>query len=159
MHTPPTSLFSELVIMLVYVQDIGSTTLLVPQTQLSSIHSRLASSPQVFSDGSPARVKVLVEGPYGSPRLDLHGSTYSMFLLISGGIGVTPMQVRHANNVGENVSRGHEPTEQAVAAWNGEAHHAKVLESDGEWQAGGSTESREFFIGALLESASLGLQS
>ncbi|MEW5297176.1 MAG: hypothetical protein WDW36_000401 [Sanguina aurantia] len=47
---------------------------------------------QVFSDGSPARVKVLVEGPYGSPRLDLHGSTYSMFLLISGGIGVTPMQ-------------------------------------------------------------------
>ncbi|MEW5314504.1 MAG: hypothetical protein WDW38_005999 [Sanguina aurantia] len=47
---------------------------------------------QVFSDGGPARVKVLVEGPYGSPRLDLHGSTYSMFLLISGGIGVTPMQ-------------------------------------------------------------------
>ena len=36
-----------------------------------------------------------VDGPYGEPMIDTEGSMYKMFLLISGGIGITPIQVRH----------------------------------------------------------------
>lgn len=42
--------------------------------------------------GKPKEVKAFIEGPYGSPSVDLYGSTYKAFLLVSGGIGVTPMQ-------------------------------------------------------------------
>jgi predicted ferric reductase len=38
------------------------------------------------------RVPVLIEGPYGSLNVDLTSKRYSMVMLISGGIGVTPMQ-------------------------------------------------------------------
>lgn len=37
-------------------------------------------------------VSILFEGPYGEPQVDIEGSKYTMFLLISGGIGITPMQ-------------------------------------------------------------------
>ena len=37
-------------------------------------------------------IKFLFEGPYGSPAVDIYGDSYQMFLLISGGIGITPMQ-------------------------------------------------------------------
>ena len=37
-------------------------------------------------------IKFLFEGPYGSPAVDIYGGSYQMFLLISGGIGITPMQ-------------------------------------------------------------------
>jgi hypothetical protein len=36
--------------------------------------------------------RILFEGPYGEPQIDFEGSKYKMFLLISGGIGITPMQ-------------------------------------------------------------------
>jgi ferredoxin-NADP reductase len=38
------------------------------------------------------RFPVLIEGPYGSLSVDLTSKRYSMVMLISGGIGVTPMQ-------------------------------------------------------------------
>jgi len=37
-------------------------------------------------------IRVLMEGPYGSVGVDLLGDRYKMVMLISGGIGVTPMQ-------------------------------------------------------------------
>eukprot|EP00607_Mallomonas_marina_P010876 CAMPEP_0182422080 /NCGR_PEP_ID=MMETSP1167-20130531/7674_1 /TAXON_ID=2988 /ORGANISM="Mallomonas Sp, Strain CCMP3275" /LENGTH=357 /DNA_ID=CAMNT_0024599823 /DNA_START=613 /DNA_END=1686 /DNA_ORIENTATION=- len=37
-------------------------------------------------------LKVLVEGPYGIPSIDLESPVYEVFLLIGGGIGVTPTQ-------------------------------------------------------------------
>lgn len=37
-------------------------------------------------------IRFLFEGPYGSPAVDIYGDSYQMFLLISGGIGITPMQ-------------------------------------------------------------------
>ncbi len=33
-----------------------------------------------------------LEGPYGSPAIDLLGARYRCVLLISGGIGITPIQ-------------------------------------------------------------------
>ena len=34
-------------------------------------------------------MQAYLEGPYGSPMIDVHGSRYKCFLLISGGIGWT----------------------------------------------------------------------
>eukprot|EP01059_Diplonema_ambulator_P002129 TRINITY_DN11767_c0_g1_i3.p1 TRINITY_DN11767_c0_g1~~TRINITY_DN11767_c0_g1_i3.p1 ORF type:complete len:463 (+),score=80.71 TRINITY_DN11767_c0_g1_i3:45-1391(+) len=41
--------------------------------------------------GSPVQLDVLLEGPYGSPSVDISGPTYKYFILGSGGIGLTPM--------------------------------------------------------------------
>ncbi len=38
------------------------------------------------------KVKVLIDGPYGTTMFDLEGSEFQVLLMISGGIGVTPMQ-------------------------------------------------------------------
>ena len=38
-------------------------------------------------------VTAYIEGPYGSPAADLLGTRHTTFLLIGGGIGVTPVQV------------------------------------------------------------------
>jgi len=40
------------------------------------------------------KLKAYIDGPYGEPSVDVEGSTYKCFLLVSGGIGITPMQVR-----------------------------------------------------------------
>ncbi|KXJ28514.1 Cytochrome b-245 heavy chain [Exaiptasia diaphana] len=37
-------------------------------------------------------ITVFIDGPYGTPCLDIDGSKYKHFLLVSGGIGITPMQ-------------------------------------------------------------------
>lgn len=39
-----------------------------------------------------SEISILLEGPYGSLSVDLTSSRYSMVMLLSGGIGVTPMQ-------------------------------------------------------------------
>jgi hypothetical protein len=44
------------------------------------------------SDPKPRKYRVLMEGPYGEPSVDIEGPRYKMFLLLSGGIGITPMQ-------------------------------------------------------------------
>jgi len=38
------------------------------------------------------KVSFLMEGPCGNPAVDLDGSVYKHFLLVSGGIGITPLQ-------------------------------------------------------------------
>ena len=43
--------------------------------------------------GKPMQVKAYLEGCYGEPGVNVEGNTYDHFLLISGGIGITPMQV------------------------------------------------------------------
>lgn len=43
--------------------------------------------------GAPMQVKAFLDGAYGEPGVDVEGDTYDLFLLISGGIGITPMQV------------------------------------------------------------------
>ncbi|KAK9804347.1 hypothetical protein WJX72_008325 [[Myrmecia] bisecta] len=41
---------------------------------------------------APQQIRVHIEGPYGSPQMDLSTPRYQIFLLVSGGIGITPMQ-------------------------------------------------------------------
>jgi NAD(P)H-flavin reductase len=51
------------------------------------------------------RVTVFFEGPYGEPGIDLDGDKYDHIMLISGGIGVTPMQ-SICNELVEQHGRG-----------------------------------------------------
>ena len=51
------------------------------------------------------KVKAYIEGPYGEPSVNVEDLTYQNFLLISGGIGITPVQ-SIANELLEQFSRG-----------------------------------------------------
>jgi ferredoxin-NADP reductase len=50
-------------------------------------------------------VEVLVDGPYGEPSVDVAGARYRHFLIIAGGIGITPMQVRARAHDGRAARR------------------------------------------------------
>jgi hypothetical protein len=53
----------------------------------SSFSYAAASVPQ----GAVAEIDVLLDGPDGAPSVDVSGPRHTCFLLICGGIGVTPM--------------------------------------------------------------------
>mmetsp|Transcript_15750 Transcript_15750/g.36994 ORF Transcript_15750/g.36994 Transcript_15750/m.36994 type:complete len:558 (-) Transcript_15750:13-1686(-) len=40
----------------------------------------------------PVPLTIFMDGPYGAPGIDIDGPTYKYVLLVSGGIGITPMQ-------------------------------------------------------------------
>mmetsp|Transcript_27849 Transcript_27849/g.44593 ORF Transcript_27849/g.44593 Transcript_27849/m.44593 type:complete len:485 (-) Transcript_27849:1930-3384(-) len=42
--------------------------------------------------GTKSQVKVFVDGPYGQPCCDIWSGRYTRFLMISAGIGITPLQ-------------------------------------------------------------------
>jgi len=46
-----------------------------------------------------------LEGPFGCPKIDIWGEKYQLFCLISGGIGITPMQ-SIANQLMDEEARG-----------------------------------------------------
>lgn len=52
-------------------------------------------------------MQVYIEGPLGMPSVDVEGDTYKVFALISGGIGVTPLQSVYRELV-EQAARGRE---------------------------------------------------
>ena len=62
----------------------------LPCTSLLSYSSVFLTSQSV--NGQPLITTAFIEGPYGSSTADIYGARHDMFLLISGGIGVTPMQ-------------------------------------------------------------------
>mmetsp|Transcript_6720 Transcript_6720/g.7031 ORF Transcript_6720/g.7031 Transcript_6720/m.7031 type:complete len:561 (+) Transcript_6720:29-1711(+) len=49
-------------------------------------------------------IEVCVEGPYGSPMIDLENPTYEVLLLISGGIGITPLQSIYNHLIHQSAS-------------------------------------------------------
>ena len=59
----------------------------------------------IAKNGGPMKVKAYIEGPYGEPSVNVEDLTYQNFLLISGGIGITPVQ-SIANELLEQFSRG-----------------------------------------------------
>jgi ferredoxin-NADP reductase len=42
--------------------------------------------------GQKSEVAIYFEGPGGEPQINVEGGKYTHFLLLSGGIGITPMQ-------------------------------------------------------------------
>ncbi|KAJ1623383.1 FAD-binding domain-containing protein [Pavlovales sp. CCMP2436] len=63
----------------------------------------------------PEVCEVLLDGPYGGPSVDLEGDRYKIFLLLSGGIGVTPMQ-SVCNSLIDQGARGR-PLHMVWTAW------------------------------------------
>ena len=61
-------------------------------------------------------VKAFIEGPFGSPAIDLYGERFKAFLLISGGIGVTPVQ-SFFNHLMAQRTRGR-PVRLAHLVWS-----------------------------------------
>ena len=37
-------------------------------------------------------INVYIEGPYGNPSVNFENNEYDIFLIITGGIGITPLQ-------------------------------------------------------------------
>jgi hypothetical protein len=68
-----------------------------------------------LASGSP-KVLIYFEGPYGEPVIDIEGSTYEMFLMLSAGIGITTLQSRY-NSLVEQVARGR-PIELCWFVWS-----------------------------------------
>lgn len=66
-----------------------------PHENMVSLHIRvLGDWTQRLYDyvDQTRQIKVYLDGPYGTPCLDVDGDRYKMFMFISGGIGITPMQ-------------------------------------------------------------------
>jgi predicted ferric reductase len=53
-----------------------------------------------------------MEGPYGEPAVDVEGSRYKCFLMLSGGIGITPMQ-----SITNDLISQHERGRELVKVW------------------------------------------
>jgi predicted ferric reductase len=60
-------------------------------------------------------IRILYEGPYGEPQIDFEGDKYKLFLLVSGGIGITPMQ-SICNQLHDEHNRGR-PIELCYFVW------------------------------------------
>jgi ferredoxin-NADP reductase len=61
-------------------------------------------------------VRALLEGPFGSPAVDLLGPRYRVVLLISGGIGITPCQAL-LNDLVAQAERGR-PMRRLMLVWS-----------------------------------------
>jgi hypothetical protein len=75
-------------------------------------------------------VRVLLEGPFGSPAVDLLGERYRCVLLISGGIGITPCQAL-LNDLVAQAERGR-PLRRLMMVWS-----VRDKSMVGRWVLGG----------------------
>jgi len=66
---------------------------------IKALHALAARKP----DGTATTM--YLEGPFGCPKIDIWGEKYQLFCLISGGIGITPMQ-SIANQLMDEEARG-----------------------------------------------------
>lgn len=62
------------------------------------------------------KLNVYVEGPYGNHQIDLDSQEYEVLVLISGGIGITPMQSVF-NDLVEQVNNGR-PLRKVLFLWS-----------------------------------------
>ena len=61
-------------------------------------------------------ISVLVEGPNGSPAIDIFSDRYKSFLLFSGGIGITPIQ-SICNQLVYDQNKGRRDLERIRVVW------------------------------------------
>ncbi|CAB9512732.1 generating NADPH oxidase heavy chain subunit [Seminavis robusta] len=62
-------------------------------------------------------VSILVEGPNGSPNIDIFSDRYKSFLLFSGGIGITPIQSM-CNQLVYEQNKGRRELEKVRMVWS-----------------------------------------
>jgi predicted ferric reductase len=63
-----------------------------------------------------SEVSILVEGPNGSPNVDIFSDRYKSFLLFSGGIGITPIQSM-CNQLVYDFSKGRRDLNRIRMCW------------------------------------------
>ncbi|TMW61286.1 hypothetical protein Poli38472_013749 [Pythium oligandrum] len=86
---------------IIYIKVLGDWT-----KKLAALASQAANVP----------IPVLLEGPYGAVSIDIeHPTTYSHFVLVSGGIGVTPMMAL-ANQIYFDATHG-APKRSVAKVW------------------------------------------
>jgi predicted ferric reductase len=83
------------------------------------------------------KLVILIDGPYGNPSIDIDSDKYKIFLMISGGIGITPLQSM-TNELLEQHSRGR-PLKKIFFVWSirdhfmisdVQSHDVKYLENN-----------------------------
>jgi NADPH oxidase len=68
----------------------------------------LAARKQEFDRSTPAPIKCYISGPVGAPSVDLESERYKCVMLLSGGIGITPMQSICNQLMHEHTEEGRE---------------------------------------------------
>lgn len=67
-----------------------------PNEKVVSMHIRVLGdwTKKLYdmSSNPMATTKIWIDGPYGNCKVDVEGDEYKMFILVSGGVGVTPLQ-------------------------------------------------------------------
>ncbi|KAJ3175071.1 hypothetical protein HDU87_006468 [Geranomyces variabilis] len=80
--------------------------------------ARLASATADASTGDPGTSplpKMLIEGPYGTPTFPM--DQYKNLILISGGIGITPLQSIYNGEIISDWKRGRRELRHVIFAW------------------------------------------
>ncbi|KRX04780.1 hypothetical protein PPERSA_06414 [Pseudocohnilembus persalinus] len=67
-------------------------------------------------DDNEKQIKIYLGGPYGNPGVDLESLNYKIFLIIAGGIGVTPM-LSTVQGLMDQVQRGR-PIKKIYFIWS-----------------------------------------
>lgn len=84
-----------------------------PHESMVSLHIRVLGdwTKQLYDYVEATKpINVYLDGPYGAPCLDVDGDRYKLFMFVSGGIGITPMQsicndVLHQRKRGRDVRK------------------------------------------------------
>ncbi len=66
------------------------------------------------------KLVVWIDGSYGNPSIDIDSDKYKIFLMVSGGIGITPLQ-SITNSLLEQHSRGR-PLKKLFFIWSVRDH-------------------------------------
>lgn len=82
------------------------------------IHVRVLGNwtKQLYEKADSTKTTAYIDGPYGQPSVDIDGDKYKIFLFVSGGIGITPMQ-SICNDLIHQCSRGR-PLKKVYFIWS-----------------------------------------
>ncbi|KAJ3172174.1 hypothetical protein HDU88_006989 [Geranomyces variabilis] len=81
--------------------------------------ARLATATAETSNGDPGTTplpRILIEGPYGTPTFPM--DQYKNLILISGGIGITPLQSIYNGEIISDWKRGRRELRHVIFAWS-----------------------------------------
>lgn len=71
---------------------------------------------QLYEKADSTETIAYIDGPYGQPSVDVDGDKYKIFVFISGGIGITPMQ-SICNDIIHQYKRGR-PLKKVYFIWS-----------------------------------------
>ena len=82
------------------------------------IHVRVLGNwtKQLYEKADSTETTAYIDGPYGQPSVDVDGDKYKIFVFVSGGIGITPMQ-SICNDLIHQSNRGR-PLKKVYFIWS-----------------------------------------